>query len=167
MHRRAIVLSLLATILATIAVAGCGGGAGPTGPATGPATSPETTPKTTGGTVSIFLVKNEVITQVGRDSASPSAEQALNELLQGPTAAEKTQGYSTAVPAGTKLQGYSISGDTATVDFSKEMLDYGGGSARIQAITSQIDNTVISNDVRVKTVAITINGTPAEEVLQP
>jgi hypothetical protein len=47
------------------------------------------------------------------------------------------------------------------------MLNYGGGSARVQAIVSQVDNTVLNNDKTVSAVDITVDGVPAEEVLQP
>ncbi|PKQ28796.1 MAG: hypothetical protein CVT63_01080, partial [Candidatus Anoxymicrobium japonicum] len=96
-----------------------------------------------------------------------SVEEALSEMLKGPTATEKKQGYSTAIPEGTKLRSYSVADDHATVGFSKEMLNYDGGSSRVQAIRSQIDNTIMNNNKTIKTVIITVDGKPADEVLQP
>ena len=58
-------------------------------------------------------------------------------------------------------------GGTAIADFSKEILGYGGGSARVQEIMAQIDNTVTSNDSSVKNVSVTVEGKPSEETLQP
>jgi germination protein M len=165
MHKRYPVL-LVIGLLAVVAVAtGCGGGSSPV--LTGPASVPRTTTTPTRSGISIFLLKGETVTQVERPTTQGSAEEALNALLSGPTEAEKAQGFSTAIPAGTKLQKYTVNAGTATADFSKEMLNYGGGSARVQAIINQITNTVITNDKTINTVAITVDGKPAGEVLQP
>ncbi|MHB8895979.1 MAG: GerMN domain-containing protein [Candidatus Geothermincolia bacterium] len=161
------VTAVAALVVVALVAAGCGesGGAPTTTPATSPTTTPSTTPS--GTTVSVFFTRGDVVTQVTRQAANPSAQAALNDLLQGPNEAEKAQGYATAIPSGTKLQSYTVSGSQATVDFSREMLNYGGGSALVQAIISQVDNTILNNDKSVRTVAITVDGQPAEEVLQP
>lgn len=167
MRRLLSVLTILGFLLTATVAAGCGssGGASNTSPSTGPQT-PLTTPSAK-TTMSVFFVKGEVVSQVTRPAPDPTAEVALKAMLEGPTAAEKSQGYSTAVPAGTRLQSFTVSGTQATADFSKEMLNYGGGSAIVQAIVSQIDNTVLNNDKTLSTVLITVDGKPAEEVLQP
>lgn len=158
---------VLALVAVAFAAAGCGSGGG--SPETSPSTSPSTTPSTTPSndkTMSVFFVKGGAVSQVARQGA-PSGEGALKALLQGPTESEKAQGYSSAIPAGTTLLSYKLSGTQATVDLSEEVLDYGGGSAIVQAIMSQIDNTVLNNDDAVRSVSITVGGKPAEEVLQP
>jgi spore germination protein GerM len=93
------------------------------------------------------------------------SREALLELLKGPGQAE---GLSTEIPQGTTLRKCDVLEDgTAKVDFSREILNFGGGSARITAIIDQITKTVQANDPAVRTVAITVEGQPAEEVLQP
>ena len=164
MHKRLPGLALAGILVVAIVVAGCGAGGG--SPATIPATSPKTTPSAK-TTLSVFFMKGEVATQVMRQAENPTVQAALNDMLQGPNEAEKEKGFTTAIPAGTKLQAYSVSGGRATADFSKEILNYGGGSARVQAIVSQVDNTVLNNDKTVSAVDITVDGVPAEEVLQP
>jgi germination protein M len=165
MRKRYLVLLVIGLLAAVAVTAGCGGSSSPV--LTSPASMPQTTPTPTTSGVSIFLLKGETVTQVERPTGQGSVSEALNALLSGPTEGEKTQGFSTAIPAGTQLQHYTVSDGTATVDFSKEMLNYGGGSARVQAIINQITNTVITNDKAIKTVAITVDGKPADEVLQP
>jgi hypothetical protein len=167
MHKRGLFAVAAVTIAAALAIAGCGSGGSSTTSPTTPATSPATVPNQAGANLNIFLVKGEVVTQVARESATPSVEGALNLLLNGPTEAEKAQGYDTAIPAGTKLLGYRVDGSKATADFSGEMASFGGGSARVQAIISQVDNTITSNDSNIESVAVTVEGKPAEEVLQP
>jgi spore germination protein GerM len=168
MSRRMIV-AVAMVLAALVLAAGCGGTGGSTAKPTTPTTptTPATTPNPAGPTVSVFLLKGDVVSQVRREVATATVVDALNELLKGPTQAEKDQGYTTAIPAGTRLQAYKTIGATASADFSKELLNYGGGSAAVQAITSQIDNTVVSNNKAIKTVDITVDGKQASEVLQP
>lgn len=116
--------------------------------------------------MAVFFLEGQSVVRVARPGA-PSARDALDALLAGPTPEEKALGYTTAVPAGTRLLGYGVAGAEATADFSGEMLSFGGGSAIVQAITSQVENTVLGNDSTVTTVSITVEGKPAEEVLQP
>jgi hypothetical protein len=51
---------------------------------------------------------------------------ALTELLKGPSADEINAGLSTLIPAGTKLNGVSISGKTATIDLNSTFASGGG-----------------------------------------
>jgi spore germination protein GerM len=167
MRNRTLALAAL-LLVALVVAAGCGSKGGKTTPATSPKTTPSTAPAPVSRTtVSLFFTKGATVSQLSRETNPVSVEQALTLLMQGPSETEKAQGFGTAIPAGTKLQAYRVDAGKATVDFSKEMLNFGGGSATVQAITSQVDNTVTSNDSKVKTVAITIDGKPAEEVLQP
>ena len=171
MLKRNVMMAAVLAAAAAILLAGCGGGGSSTS-GTGPLTTlpgmNQTTPA--GGTLKVFLVKGDTVTQLMRQVAGAAADparQALQEMLKGPTSAETDQGISTAIPAGTTLLSYKVAGGTATADFSKEMLNYGGGSARVQAIIGQIDNTVTGNDPSVKTVSVTVEGKPSEESLQP
>jgi spore germination protein GerM len=99
--------------------------------------------------------------------SNAGAREALTEMLKGPTEAEIQQGFATAIPDGTRLLSYKVEDRKATVDFSSELKDYGGGSARVKGIVDQITNTVTANDPTVSSVEITIAGVPSEESLQP
>lgn len=93
------------------------------------------------------------------------ARAALEELLKGPTASEKAEGYITSLNEGVKIQRLVVENGVAKVDFSEE-LDYQvGGSCRIQSIYSQIETT-LKQFPTVREVEISIDG-ETEEILQP
>jgi germination protein M len=161
---------LAVLIAAPVVVAGCGK---KSPVASTEATTPSTEPSSPAGTqpaqntVAVFLLKDEKAFQVNRVAAGAGAAVALEELLKGPAGAEKQEGLTTAIPEGTRLISYRVENGKATADFSSELKNYGGGSARVQAIINQITSTVTSNDKAARSVQITIEGVPAEESLQP
>jgi spore germination protein GerM len=115
----------------------------------------------------VFLLEGETVRPVKRAVAGPGAKAALEELLKGPTDTELSQGLSTEIPAGTRLNSLRVGNGTANADFSSEIRNYGGGSARVQAIMDQIQNTIMANDDSVKTVVVTVDGVSSDEALQP
>ncbi len=149
---------------AVLSVAGCGNESAVD--QTSRRTTPGTTPSAK-STIAVFLLKGDAVNSVSRTVSKAGAAEALTELLKGPTAAEIEQGFATAIPDGTRLLSYKVEGGKATVDFSSELKNYGGGSARVQGIIDQITNTVTSNDLSVTSVETTVAGIPAEESLQP
>jgi spore germination protein GerM len=168
MERRLSKLAVLIAVSAVMALAaaGCGGNGGVT---TGSNTVP-TTPKTAPAgkvSVKVYFMKGEGGTAVVRKVEKGGAEEALTELLKGPTDDEKAGGLFSPIPAGTRLNSYAVEGGTATADFSGELLRFGGGSQNVRGITTEIDKTVLANDPSLGTVKITIDGKPANEVLQP
>lgn len=99
------------------------------------------------------------------DSTQSVAQKALEELLKGPTSAEKTDGYFTSINTGVKINKLSITNGTAYVDFN-EMLQQGvGGSCKTSNIIAQIKET-LKQFSSVKEVKISING-ESELILQP
>ncbi len=89
---------------------------------------------------------------------------ALLELLKGPTAAERRQGYFTSLPAGVELRSLVIGNDEARADFSAE-LNRVGGSCRVISIRSQIEET-LRQFPTVGEAVISVEGN-VEEALQP
>jgi spore germination protein GerM len=170
LKRIAIPASAVVLLLAAAALAGCGG-SGTVNTGTVPITSMPQRNQTTPAVINlrVFMVKGETVTEVLRTAQGDTdlVQQALADLLAGPNDAEKAQGISTAIPEGTRLLSYQVKADKASADFSKEMLSFGGGSARVQAILGQVDNTITANDPAVKRVTVTVEGKPAEEALQP
>ena len=63
----------------------------------------------------------------GRETVA-RVQVALELLLAGPTDAERREGLTTAIPAGTRLRGVRVEGGVVWADFSRE-IDSGGGSA--------------------------------------
>lgn len=125
-------------------------------------------------TVKAFFAKNEVtgstcnvVFPVDRivSKNTAIARVALEELLKGPTEAEKSQGYFTSINPGVKIQSLNIDNNgTAKVDFSSE-LESPGGSCRVAEIRSEINST-LKQFLTIKNVVISINGN-TESILQP
>ncbi len=93
------------------------------------------------------------------------ARAALEQLLAGPSAREKAQGYFTSLNPGVKLQKLEITGGVAKVDFDQTLEQAVGGSCRVSAIRAQITET-LKQFSTVKDVVISINGR-VEDILQP
>ena len=93
------------------------------------------------------------------------ARMALEELLKGPTADEKEQGYFTSINPGVKIQKLNIGNGIAKVDFDEQLEFQVGGSCRVAAIRAQIVQT-LKQFPTVKDAVISINGR-TEDILQP
>jgi spore germination protein GerM len=108
----------------------------------------------------------EKVYAIGReeDETAGVAEQALTELLAGPSETERKDGYGSEIPKGTKLRSIKIAGGVATADFSGE-LNRGGGACHVAAIHAQIENT-LRQFPSVKSVVISSEGN-SMEALQP
>jgi len=89
---------------------------------------------------------------------------SIAELLKGPTDAELAQGYTTSIPVDTALNSLVIGDRTAKADFTRS-LEPGGGSCRVTAIRSQIEETLRQFDT-VDNVVISVEGN-SETALQP
>ena len=94
------------------------------------------------------------------------AKAALEELLKGPTAGEKTQSFFTSINPDTKINSLTIKDGVAKVDFDETLEKSVGGSCRTAAIRAQITETLKQFDT-VKTVVISINGKGGDQILQP
>lgn len=131
------------------------------------------TPTPGEGTVDIVLYFPK-ITDTGFDflpaersiaatEAQPAAVVTL--LLAGPTEEEESSlGVSNPFPANVKVLSLDVAGDAATVDFSEELLEYGGGSANVIAISESITRTV-QELTGASSVVILVEGQPDQ--LQP
>lgn len=93
------------------------------------------------------------------------ARAAVEELLKGPTEAERGNGYFTSLNSGVSIQRLVIKSGTARVDFSAELERAVGGSCRVTAIRSQIMQT-LKQFSTVQNVIISIDGR-TEDILQP
>jgi spore germination protein GerM len=123
--------------------------------------------------ISVFFSKGApldctVVNAVPRQiSADKNAyREAIEALLKGPTAAEKAAGYTTSIPAATKLRSVSVDASgTVTVDFDQAIQKGVAGSCRVGAIRSQIEQT-LKEFPEVRDVVITVRG-ESDTVLQP
>jgi len=94
------------------------------------------------------------------------ATAAMQELLKGPTEAEKAEGLTTAINAGTVLNYVKINAGIATVDFNEQFDFQMGGSARVRAIYQQIFKTLTQFST-VKEIKLTINHGERPANLEP
>ncbi|MCK9185862.1 GerMN domain-containing protein [Candidatus Gracilibacteria bacterium] len=99
------------------------------------------------------------------DATKSVATRALEELLKGPTSAEKANGYFTAINDGVKINKISIIKGVAYVDFTETLQQGVGGSCKTLNIISQIKET-LKQFSSVKEVKISIEG-ESEAILQP
>lgn len=90
---------------------------------------------------------------------------AIEQLLAGPTAKEKSADYYTSINPGVKLKSLTIKNGTAYADFDETLEQGVGGSCRTSSIISQI-KTTLKQFSTVKDVVISING-KTEPILQP
>lgn len=106
------------------------------------------------------------------------ASAALRELVWGPVGEDAA--YSTAIPSPKAVADYTgdktgwtgrvylrsvrIEGDTAYVDWSREMRAWGGGAMQLEGLQAQVDFT-LKQFPQVKNVVMTVEGD--ENVLQP
>jgi len=107
----------------------------------------------------VFPVDRRVIRMKAVEKA------ALEELLKGPTEQERKAGFFTNINEGVKIEGLSIKGGVAKIEFDEQLEFQVGGSCRVAAIRAQITET-LKQFLPVEEVLISINGR-TEDVLQP
>ncbi len=98
------------------------------------------------------------------DSTTYPPMGAMRELLKGPTAEEKKNGFGTSINSGVALRGLWIEDGLAKVDFSGR-IEEGGGTCWVKSILSQIRTTLEQFD-NVEKVKIHVGGR-SERILQP
>lgn len=117
-------------------------------------------PKSAGVETTIYLFKGNKLVPakrivVGVTTLIPRV--ALDELLKGPSSEEQQQGYSTQLPATAKVKSLTIENKIASVDFNRELGDYGGGSSRVQGMIAQIVYT-LTEFKKIEKVRILVEG---------
>lgn len=107
----------------------------------------------------VFSVNREI------PHTKATARAAVEELLKGPTAAEKADGFFTSINENVKINSLVIENKTAKIDFNEQIEYQLGGSCRVSAIRAQITET-LKQFSTIDSVVISVNGR-AEDVLQP
>lgn len=89
------------------------------------------------------------------------AREALDELIEGP----ENDSFASPLPDGTRLLGLRVEGKTATVDFSRELVENhpGGSSFEIQTVYS-IVNTLALNFPEIEDVQILVEGKKTDTI---
>ena len=126
------------------------------------ATPPPTpTPETVSQPVRLWLTLEDFTGLTVRDAqVTPPrfATAALTELLKGPNPSETSNGWGTAIPAGTRLLGIDLDDGVATVDLSSEF-ESGGGSLSVRMRLAQLVYTLTEFQT-IQSVALEIEGQP-------
>ena len=108
-------------------------------------TVPESTTTTTTVPVTVnvaaYFMRAEKLTVLGRQVPAATPYSALQALLAGPTANERSLGITTVIPAGTRLLGAEVKGNEITLDLSHEF-ESGGGSFAVRMAIAQVVYTV-------------------------
>lgn len=118
-----------------------------------------TTPWQPKDTVKIYFFKNGGMVTVER-KAKPAVsleETAIKQLLKGPSIIEKSKGYFTEIPKNTRFRSIKREGNIVKVDFTKELELYGGGTATVKGLLSQIVYTLTDLE-GIEKVHILVNG---------
>jgi germination protein M len=123
-------------------------------PGGGPTVSPTTAaPSPSGGSQGTSVVRAYFLLSGAKGVSGPVAVlravprtkgvavAAVNALLAGPDARERTSGITSTIPAGTQLLSLTIRDGVATVDLSREY-ESGGGSASILGRLAQVVYTL-------------------------
>jgi|SRR3989344_2150268 len=90
---------------------------------------------------------------------------AIAELLEGLTSDEIEKGFFTSINPGTKVGNIMLEEGIVKVDFNERLNEGVAGSCKVQAIRSQITET-LKQFPEVKEVVISVNG-ESETILQP
>lgn len=85
---------------------------------------------------------------------------ALSELLKGPTSEEKSQGFYSEIPKGTRLLGVTKDAKTIHIDLSAQF-STGGGSTSITQRLEELKRTVKAVDAS-REVVVLVEGKPLE-----
>jgi hypothetical protein len=89
----------------------------PPGPAEALASPAPETSQSGGISTTLYLVKDGAIVATDRASTTEwTAESVVDALLAGPTEAERTAGFSSAIPAGAVVHSVRVEDGTAVVD---------------------------------------------------
>ncbi len=124
-----------------------------------PTTEAPTTTADRTSTVSVYLVRGERLGVSRRSVPVPAVLRgALVALLEGPNAAERAEGLTTAIPAGTRLRSVALADGLATIDLSTEFQS-GGGTLSMSLRLAEVVFTATQFG-NVARVALRLEGTP-------
>jgi hypothetical protein len=180
MKKTSIVTALLLAVLMASGTGGCAPRTTTTRPAPAPVEQTETAVPATSSpehsntlkqvTARLYFVRGEKIGVAGRDlPALPAGTDrwhqsyaAVAALLEGPTAQEREFGLGTTIPAGTRLNGVSVTGGTATVDLSRQFESGGGSLSMLLRVTQVVCTLTQYPDI--KRVAFRLDGKPVAAI---
>jgi spore germination protein GerM len=94
------------------------------------------------------------------------ANATLGELIKGPTEEEKTNGYFSSIPVGTKVNSIKMVGDTLFIDFNEIVVGGGGSCGQVAKFNSFM--TTLKQFTTIKDIKMTVDGKGnTEDIFQP
>jgi spore germination protein GerM len=105
-------------------------------------------------------IVEDVVRKIPSQGQNSPLEFALQELLKGPTPEEKTQGFYSEIPAGTKLLGLNQDKDKVVINLSRQFTVGGGSNSMVQRF-EQIKQTAYSLD-SAHPISLAVEGKPLE-----
>jgi len=110
--------------------------------------------------VTIFLIQGKRLVGVKTTAPQPGrTDQAIRVLLGGVSTSQSDQGLRSAIPDGTHLLSFDLTGTSATLDLSKEF-SAARSSDQILAVGQLVFTSTASG--RVSEVSFAVNGRPIE-----
>jgi hypothetical protein len=109
------------------------------------------------GTVKVWFLHGEQMESVNRPGTT--GEDAIRQLLAGPTAAEARRGVRTFVPKGTRLRSVTVSNGVANVDLTLPFVK-GRKASSLLARLSQIVHTATGPEGATKVQLLIMGGKP-------
>lgn len=82
---------------------------------------------------------------------------SIEELIKGPSSAERTKGYTSILNSGTKVNKLIIEDGVAKIDFTKDLEKNSSSTCKVQAIRAQIAETLLQFPT-VSSVEISVEG---------
>jgi spore germination protein GerM len=132
-----------------------------TAPATTTTVAPSTTAAPTMVDVKIYLLRAERLVIAHRLVPGPAVLRgALEQLVAGPTAGERSDGLTSTIPVGTTVLDVNLVDGVATIDLG-DHFDDGGGSLSMTARVAEVIFTATQFD-NVDSVLFWMNGEPIE-----
>lgn len=149
-RRSPLLLAAVSALLLALTPACGGDGDGTVGTTTTTSTTvtEDTTTTTEAPTtvVRAYFLRAEKVGPVAREAVGDGlAAEAMEGLLDGPTAEEEDLGFATTIPDGTELLGVTVADRVATVDLSAEFAT-GGGSLSMTGRVAQVVYTLTQLD---------------------
>lgn len=105
-------------------------------------------------------IVEDVVRQLPEDAKSEPLRFALNELFKGPTPEEKSEGFYSEIPKGTKLLSLKKTDDAVNINLSRQF-STGGGSTSVDQRFQELKHTVYSVDSSHK-ITLSVEGKPLE-----
>ena len=115
-----------------------------------------------GPRATVYFLHGETLRATDREVAGEGLQGHIEVLFAGPTAQQRAQGLTSAVPRGTKVRSVWIQNGTATIDVANRFQS-GGGSLSMTARLAQLVYTATALD-GVKRVELKLNGKKVEAI---